>query len=608
MDDFFIYLSYTLPKKRDLYYLTVFGSCQMLKKLLFLFLVFGSALVFGQRCPMLLNPVAGANNVPVESAIIWEEIPGVPGYRISIGTTPGDDDIISDRLVGSANFFNPPLGLPENTDIFVTITLFFFDNLDDIVCASIAFRTENLTEIPECTLLSNPEDRSIDVNAGTNITWDYSPRATSYILSIGTTPGGTDIADNIAVGNVLTYNPPLDLPTNTEIFVEITALNRIGASVDCDIQSFITAEIILNLGCASLISPRNGDSNVPLTPILEWTDVAGATGYNVSIGTTPEDNDILDNGVFFSNRTLVLDFEPNRTLFVTIVPFNELGEAINCTQESFSTAIGCGPFLDRTTGEFVTLFPEFDFPETFSICQESPPITISTDIAAETYRWVSTTSRGTVIAVLSETQSVEISEGGFYRLEVSNFADPNGNNIPCTTNKEFVVEVLPGPTVESIDTQRNGNNLRLTVNVIGESTYEYALNNINGPYQNSNIFDSAPLGDNVVFVRDINELNCIIEAEIMQDSIREGFPNFFTPNGDTINDFWQFIQPPNTEDIMFESITIFDRFGKLLAQINPESAGWDGTFNGRPLPSGGYWFRAVDDTQREIRGFFTLKR
>jgi len=58
-------------------------------------------------------------------------------------------------------------------------------------------------------------------------------------------------------------------------------------------------------------------------------------------------------------------------------------------------------------------------------------------------------------------------------------------------------------------------------------------------------------------------------------------------------------------------IYIFDRFGKLLKQISPLGPGWDGTFNGNPLPSSDYWFRVEykeNDTQKEFRGHFTLKR
>lgn len=586
----------------------MFNNYQILKTLFFVFTLLSITTVFSQSCPELLNPIAGTNNAPVESIITWEEIEGVPGYIISLGTSPGGGEIIFERNVGSATSFMPPVGLPESTTIFVTITLFFFDSTPNQVCNSLSFTTEDFTEVPQCASLQNPINGEEDVNFRSNVRWNYAVGATSYNIALGTTPGGADIFPLQNIGNVLTLNPPNDFPLNTEIFVTLIPENENGLAINCEVLSFTTADVEVNLACTTLISPVNGETNVALTPVVEWNEVPGAIGYRVSIGTTPEENNILDNGVFSTTRILVLEFEPNRTLFITIIPFNEFGDALNCTQESFSTAIGCGPFLNRTTGELISLFPEFDFPNTFSICNESPPITISTDVIAEEYRWVRTTSRGTEIEVLSETQMVQINEGGFYSLEVSNFADPNGNNIPCTTVKEFIVEVLPGPTIESIDVIREDNGLTLTVNVSGDSEYEYAINNINGPYQASNVFFGVPLGDNIVYVRDINEQNCIVFQELENDSVREGFPNFFTPNGDLVNDFWQFMQPPNSDIIVIESIRIFDRFGKFLIQIDPTSLGWDGTFNGRPLPSGGYWFRAVDDMNQEIQGNFTLKR
>ena len=33
------------------------------------------------------------------------------------------------------------------------------------------------------------------------------------------------------------------------------------------------------------------------------------------------------------------------------------------------------------------------------------------------------------------------------------------------------------------------------------------------------------------------------------------------------------------------TIYIFDRYGKLLKQLSPLGQGWDGTFNGKPLPA-----------------------
>ncbi|PWL38275.1 hypothetical protein DKG77_08330 [Flagellimonas aquimarina] len=596
-----------MHKKRNDYF-KGFDFYQMLKKLLYIGLLLAPVLVNSQSCPSLLSPIAGSTNVPVEATIVWDEVPGVPGYRISLGTTSGGDDIVSNQLVGSATFFSPPFGLPENTQIFVTITLFFFDNQGDIVCPSIPFTTESITAVPECANLSSPINGATNVNASTNISWAYAPRASSYEIDLGTSAGNNDLGTFNNSGNQLFVNPPANLPTNTQVFVEIRSFNAIGQSIGCITQSFTTADIVLNLGCTTLISPRNGDSNVALTPVLEWVPVSGASGYRVSIGTTPDDNNILQDGLFTNNRTLVIEFEPNRTLFVTIIPFNDLGEAINCGQETFSTAIGCGPFLDRVSGEFITLFPELDFPDTISLCDNSPGITLSTSTLAETYRWALITSRGTEIELLSETSEAQITEGGLYRLDVSNFADPNGNNIPCTTSQEFTVEVIPGPNINAIDVERDGDNLRLTVNVSGNSQYDFALNDINGPYQDSNVFTNVPLGDNTVYVRDKNENGCILAQDVEQDLISEGFPKFFTPNGDGFNDFWQFIPPPNAEDFEILSISIFDRFGRLLSQIGGDSIGWNGLFNGRPLPSSDYWYRAVGIDNREFKGHFALRR
>ena len=110
-----------------------------------------------------------------------------------------------------------------------------------------------------------------------------------------------------------------------------------------------------------------------------------------------------------------------------------------------------------------------------------------------------------------------------------------------------------------------------------------------------------------VYVRDKNGCG-IAEETITQDLTLEGFPKFFTPNGDGINDFWQFIPPPSFLENPLVVIHIFDRYGKLLVQLDPLSAGWDGRFNGSPLPASDYWFRARDLNSREISGHFSLKR
>ena len=63
-------------------------------------------------------------------------------------------------------------------------------------------------------------------------------------------------------------------------------------------------------------------------------------------------------------------------------------------------------------------------------------------------------------------------------------------------------------------------------------------------------------------------------------------------------------------------IYIFDRYGKLLKQLDPNGPGWDGTFNGKLLPATDYWFKVNIDVAtsadqeiiKTFTGHFSLKR
>ena len=88
------------------------------------------------------------------------------------------------------------------------------------------------------------------------------------------------------------------------------------------------------------------------------------------------------------------------------------------------------------------------------------------------------------------------------------------------------------------------------------------------------------------------------------------YPKFFTPNNDGYNDTWNIWTLKEQPE---SKIYIFDRQGKLLKQLSPNGEGWDGTFNGQPLPSTDYWFRAEfiepnTGLQKEAKGHFSLKR
>ncbi|NNF20260.1 MAG: T9SS type B sorting domain-containing protein [Flavobacteriaceae bacterium] len=580
----------------------------MLKKLLFYTALLLGCIMNGQECPspVLINPLAGAVDVPVNTTIRWNPVTGVPGYIISIGTSPMGTEILDNQSVGSATAYTPPMGLPEVTQIYVTITLFFFEEgVADISCASETFRTEDVSVPPPCISLSFPADGAQDVNVGTNLRWPYSPSATGYSLQLGTSPGANDVID-LDLGNVLSFNPPADLPENTTLYARVIARNENGQASGCVESSFTTGAIAQLPGCSSLISPQDEETGISLTPTLEWEAVAGAEGYRVTIGNSPFTAEILDGVRFFTNSSAIINLEANRTFFITIIPFNEAGEAIGCQQQSFSTILGCGPYFDPASGELVILNPEISLPDTVSFCENETPLILEAPDDADGYRWYRVRANGQE-QLISESELVSLSETGTYRYEAFNLSDDPVEPASCPTSKEFEVVSSELPSIRSLVLGEDGQNISIRVEVSGIGDYEYALDSGEGPFQDNPIFTGVVPGPHTIYVRDKNGCGTV-SAQVNEPDLAEGFPKFFSPNQDGINDYWQFSPVPGLDAAPMESIRIYDRYGKFLVQVLVGSPGWDGTYNGRPLPGGTYWYKAVDTEMKTVSGYFTLKR
>ncbi|MCB0456690.1 MAG: T9SS type B sorting domain-containing protein [Flavobacteriaceae bacterium] len=557
---------------------------------------------FSQDCPNLLQPLNGATNVPVETSISWENVVGVTGYIISIGTTPGGGEIVNEQLVGSDTTYMPVLGLPEATTIYVTIILFFFDQ-DNIVCPSQSFTTQNVTSAPQCTSLVNPENGDVNVNVGVSLTWNYAPRALGYHITIGTSPGAGDIVNNLDVGNVLNYNPPTNFPASTLIYVLITPYNENGFALGCNEESFTTGSLGEPPDCTQLMSPENGAINVSLSPFLEWEPVPNALGYRVYIGKTPFVNDILDGATFTTTSTYVLNFESNNTYFVRIVPFNNAGEAESCGQEYFSTILGCGPFYDPDTGNLISYYPESDFPDTVGICDGSLPTTIESPDNADGYRWYKLFSNGDEV-LISEDRLVAISENGLYRYEVYNIIEEGGEILECAFSKEFLVETSSLASIDKIYKVQIGQLFTVTLEVSGLGDYEYSVDD--SAYTDNNFFVNLTLGTHTIKVND--KKGCgITETTIKLNYPPTGFPPYFSPNGDGINDLWHYI-PPKTNALIISVIYIYDRYGKFITRVGRTSKGWDGNYNNNPMPADGYWYKAITNEGKVFTGYFSLLR
>ncbi len=554
-------------------------------------------------CAILSAPVNGAINVPVESTINWTPEPGVFGYSISLGTTVGGTDIANDVSVGVTPSFTPPLGLPESTTIYVTITV-LVDQTTSVVCDAQSFTTLDVITPPECTQVTSPANGAIDVAIDAFILWTYAPRATAYLINLGTTPGGTDVLNGVDAGNALNFNIPFDLDPNTTYYVSIIPYNENGQTLGCTETSFTTEDIATEPPpCTSIINPEDGATEVALTPLVSWNPSPGATGYRITVGTTPGGTDILDNADLGNTiSTLVLDFNEGTTYYITIFPYNEAGVAQDCTQTSFTTTLGCGPYEDAITGEIIDLNPIITLEESYNICTNDAPLELQHLGGGDTFSWIKVEDDNSEMTI-STSSSVSITEGGTYRLYVTEEVLVEAGFITCDAAAEFVVFQSEAPTIETISFQNQGLNASVNVVVSGGGDYEYAIGNIEGPYQDSPLFTGVSFSNIELFVRDKN--GCGFATQRIDPDL--GFPKYFTPNGDGINDYWQ-VRGVIIDGEQIDRIEVFDRYGKRVADFSPFSIGWDGTFNGRRLLDTGFWYKATMESQKILTGYFALRR
>lgn len=194
------------------------------------------------------------------------------------------------------------------------------------------------------------------------------------------------------------------------------------------------------------------------------------------------------------------------------------------------------------------------------------------------------------------TESIEVTQSGTYTVTVTNAAG-------CSKERQVDVVISELATIERIEVTNalSGDNGLVEITVSGNSEYEFSVND-GFDFQDEPVFDNLRPGFYTLVVND--KAGCgVTTAEF---SII-GYPKFFTPNDDGFNDTWNLSGTSNVVE-PDAKIFIFDRYGKLLKQIRAGGIGWDGTFNGKPMPSSDYWFSATLSDGTEFFSHFTLKR
>ncbi len=201
-------------------------------------------------------------------------------------------------------------------------------------CGAYTLTINPPTPAPGCSSNETATPNPSCSNQNLVFSWDAAPTATGYRISIGTTPGGTQIQNLLSVGNTLSYT--FATPNiNTTYYWTVTPFNLGGNATGCTEQSYTTGSVACHCIPAYTFGKTDGDliSNIAITGTTlsnntgtaqvnpAYTYFTGQPNYtatlqagtsysvNVTVGTWGNQHirawiDYNDNGVFESTESI----------------------------------------------------------------------------------------------------------------------------------------------------------------------------------------------------------------------------------------------------------------------------------------------------------------
>ena len=406
-------------------------------------------------------------------------------------------------------------------------------------------------------------------------------------------------ADGILIGTELP-NPFLTVSQTLEVVLEkASELNQVsnseGPCTDSSQVSFIVDAIpMIN----PVVFPPQCDDGEDITDGISAFDTSGLLD---ELLMNPNELQTVSNTLVLFTYTDLLGEVQNVNELPN--PFFTRSQQVTV---SFTKRINPSCTQVYTLDFRVNSLPELGNNEVVVRCLNTPPepIGLITDFPElYTYTWAFINSEGDRILLSNDSATILPESPGTYEMTATTL-----DGTPCSLTKIITVSDSSSATIDAsffvLDdlNQDKTNSLQIITDNLGIGDYEFSITPENESYQDEPYFEDIPNGVFTLFIQDKN--GCGIST---YQSVALGYPKFFSPNGDGINDFWT-VEGISLDYFPATEVYIFDRYGRLLRKFNPLYSQWDGTYNGNPMPATDYWFKGVLENGLVFKGHFSLLR
>jgi trimeric autotransporter adhesin len=387
----------------------------------------------------------------------------------------------------------------------------------------------------------------------------------------------------------VTYNW-YDVPTGGTILGTGTTFTANNVS---PLPKSFYVEGVSQANCASVTRKRVTAHGLPLlaqpvvtntgstanTVTFSWTAVPNAIGYQVSV----------NNGPFVTPSSGATGLTHTVTGLGTLERVSIVVRAVgaNSCQNSLSA-----PVTACTNSSAAVV------QDSIAVCTGSDTtFRVLNPIAGFTYTWYTTPTGGTPVATGSSFTVTNIQATTVYYVQQSSPAGCTG-----TTRTRVVATVLQplAPAVVTV-TATTPNSITWSWNAVpGAATYQVSIDNgvtFTTPSSGATglthtVNNLIPLQQVTLIVRAVGSITCQnslstpVTGRTLPDDIF--IPNSFTPNGDGLNDVL-LVYGYTIQSMQF---MIFNQWGEKIFESNNQSIGWNGTYKGKPQPSGVYIYVA----------------
>ncbi|MBE7688147.1 T9SS type B sorting domain-containing protein [Tenacibaculum finnmarkense genomovar ulcerans] len=193
---------------------------------------------------------------------------------------------------------------------------------------------------------------------------------------------------------------------------------------------------------------------------------------------------------------------------------------------------------------------------------------------------------------------IDVAPGDGYKVTATH----NASSCTETSTDEFDIQDIQALAMTIDDSQKN----KLIANVnFGLPPYNFTLDGVD--YGQDNEFTILQTKEYEIKVTDARD--CEVMLLVTGRYVSISVLNLFTPDGDGINDFWYPLEVENYHNI---KVYIYDRYARKIQNYQGLTQGWDGTYQGKPLPAGDYWYtiyyNELSGEEKKLMGHFTLYR